>query len=350
MGFFRKDSWDDITVLSSSAILDAAQRLQDTGDRIAIVLDEVNHEFMGIITDADIRRGMLRGYSSEQACSLITNTSPQTVTPEVPFSEVRAVMEAKSLTALPILDDNRQIRGVWTSHIGNEERKNLVVIMAGGKGTRLRPMTINTPKPLVSVGDKPMLHHLLQSLANSGFHNITISINYLGEQIQKSVGDGSSWGLSVVYLEEPAPLGTAGALGLLSKVPADPILVLNADVVTRANLGELISNHELVSADLSVGMRLHDIEHPFGVLDIEGSRIVGIREKPVWREFVSAGVYVMSPTILGLIEMNRHLDMPELITKAIAKGLSVEGFPLHESWLDVGTPSDYARAQHMVGD
>ena len=195
-----------------------------------------------------------------------------------------------------------------------------------------------------------MLHRLLDRLRVEGFENVAISINYLGEQIERSVGDGSRWGLTVDYLREDTPLGTAGALSLLHPHPKSPVLVINADVVTEARYRDLIDQHDKGTAAITVGMRVHDIEHPFGVLDLEGSTITGIREKPVWREFVSAGVYVLAPEVFDHIPTGQYLDMPDLITTAIEKGLNVQGFPFHESWLDVGTPDDVLRAQERVHD
>jgi dTDP-glucose pyrophosphorylase len=346
----RQEGWHSLSVKRSASIIEAAKVLQDTGLRIVLVVDESGSHLEGVITDGDIRRGLLEGIATDEACSLITNERPQTVDEKCAPSEVKRIMTELDLTALPITGQNRKVSGIWLDVVAREKLKNPVVIMAGGKGTRLRPITSSTPKPLVSIAGRPMLHHILDGLASEGFLRVFISVNYLGEQIEESVGDGSSWGLAVSYLREPTPLGTAGSLGLLPEIPESPLLVMNADLVTSANLRELVVSHEGMNSDLSVGMRVHDIEHPFGVLDVEGRRVLGIREKPVWREFVSAGVYVISPRVLELVEQKEHLDMPELVAKAIAEGLSVEGFPLHESWLDVGTPSDYARAQHMVGD
>ena len=346
----RQEGWQSLSVTRSASIIEAARVLQSTGSRIVLVVEESGPRLVGVITDGDIRRGLLEGIATDQACSLITNERPQTVVETCSPLEVKRMMTELDLRALPVTDQNRQISGIWLDVAAQEKLNNPVVIMAGGKGTRLRPMTSFTPKPLVYVAGRPMLHHILDGLASGGFHRVFISINYLGEQIEDSVGDGSSWGLSVSYLREQAPLGTAGALGLLSDVPESSIVVMNGDVVTSANLQELVVSHESVNADLSVGMRVHDIEHPFGVLDVDGSRVLGIREKPVWREFVSAGVYVISPRVLSLVHENERLDMPELVSKVIAEDWSVEGFPLHESWLDVGTPVDYDRAQQMVGD
>ena len=164
------------------------------------------------------------------------------------------------------------------------------------------------------------------------------------------MGDGSQWGLTVDYLREDTPLGTAGALSLLHPHPEIPVLVINADVITQARYRELIDQHVKGTSAITVGMRVHDIEHPFGVLDLEGSVITGIREKPVWREFVSAGVYVLAPDVFDLVPGGKFLDMPDLITIALEKGLDVQGFPFHESWLDVGTPDDFLRAQERMHD
>jgi NDP-sugar pyrophosphorylase family protein len=209
-------------------------------------------------------------------------------------------------------------------------------------------MTSSIPKPLVALGDKPMLHRLLESLYAEGFREVSISINYMGEQIEESIGDGSSWGLSVTYLREKVALGTAGALGLLKPFPEDPVLVINADVLTGARLRDLLEQHTRHGAAISVGMRVHDIEHPFGVLDLDGGTVTGLREKPIWREFVSAGVYALSPEVFALISGNEYLDMPDLVSVALSQDLQVEGFPLHEPWLDVGTPEALRTAQDWV--
>lgn len=343
----RLEEWGHLCVSPSSSILEVAKILQDTSTRIVLVVDEGN-KLIGIVTDGDIRRGILAGVSAEEPCARVLNASPQTITPEGQLDDVLRVASGSDADSIPVISDRGLVGGVWVSHSGQERLLNTVVIMAGGKGMRLRPMTTSIPKPLVPLGDKPMLHRLLESLRSEGFERVALSVNYLGEQIEDSVGDGSSWGLSVTYLREDSPLGTAGALGLLDPVPESPVLVVNADVLTSASFRRLITHHSLVAAAITVGMRVHYIEHPFGVLALDGSRVAGIREKPIWREFVSAGVYVLSPEIFLLLPTGQQLDMPDLVGLALAQGLQVEGFPLHEPWLDVGTIDDFRTAQDWV--
>ena len=345
----KMSEWNHLCVSSSASILDAAGILQDTSTRIVLIVDE-NSILKGIVTDGDIRRGLLAGISVEEPCERIMNSSPLTVSSLSPLEEIVRISDEVEADAFPIVSDTGQLQGVWVSHSRTPRLRNPVVIMAGGRGVRLRPMTSSIPKPLVAVGDKPMLHRLLDRMRVEGFENIAISINYLGEQIERSVGDGSQWGLTVDYLREDKPLGTAGALSLLHPHPKSPVLVINADVVTEARYRDLINQHDKGTAAITVGMRVHDIEHPFGVLDLEGSTITGIREKPVWREFVSAGVYVLAPEVFDLIPVGKYLDMPDLITIALERGLDVQGFPFHESWLDVGTPDDVLRAQERMHD
>ena len=345
----RLSEWRHVCVSPSASIFEAARILQEASTRIVLVIDE-NSKLLGIVTDGDIRRGLLAGVSAEESCTTVLNTSPQTIGPESRVEELLRLISGGDVNAIPIVSDDRTAHGIWVSHGGHQKLDNTVVIMAGGKGMRLRPITSAIPKPLVSIAGKPMLHHLLESLRGEGFENIAISVNYLGEQIEESVGDGSALGLAVTYLREDAPLGTAGALGFLEPVPESPVLVVNADVVTRARFRDLIDQHGNAAAAITVGMRVHDIEHPFGVLELEGSGVTGIREKPVWREFVSAGVYVLSPEVFSLIPAGQYVDMPDLLTLAINRGLRVEGFPLHESWLDVGTPDDFRKAQESVKD
>ena len=340
--------WGHLCVSPSSSILEVAKILQDTSTRIVLVVEE--NKLIGIVTDGDIRRGLLAGVSAEEPCARVLNSSPQTITPEGKLDDVLRVVSGSDADSIPIISDGGVVDGVWVSHAGKERLLNTVVIMAGGKGMRLRPTTTSIPKPLVSLGDKPMLHRLLEGLRGEGFENVAISVNYLGEQIEESVQDGSSWGLNVTYLREDSPLGTAGALGLIGGVPENPVLVINADVVTTAKFRVLLEQHRKEGAVITVGMRVHDIEHTFGVLALEGSRVMGMKEKPVWREFVSAGVYVLSPEVFALIQVGHYLDMPDLVSLAVSKGLHVEGFPLHETWLDVGTPEDFRTAQDLVKD
>ena len=343
----RLSGWRQICISPSASILEAARILEETSTRIVLVIDE-NSKLLGIVTDGDIRRGLLAGVSAEESCTTVLNTSPRTIGPEGRVEELLRLASGGDASAIPIVSHDGTAHGIWVSHRGHQKLDNTVVIMAGGKGMRLRPITSAIPKPLVSLAGKPMLHHLLESLHGEGFEDVAISVNYLGEQIEESVGDGSQWGLAVTYLREDAPLGTAGALGILNPVPELPVLVVNADVVTGVRFRDLIDQHGNSSAAITVGMRVHDIEHPFGILELDGSGVTGIREKPVWREFVSAGVYVLSPEVFSLIRAGQYVDMPDLVTLAIDRGLRVEGFPLHESWLDVGTPDDFRTAQKWV--
>jgi dTDP-glucose pyrophosphorylase len=339
--------WRNLCVSPSSSILEVARILQETSTRIVLVVDS-DDKLLGIVTDGDIRRGLLAGVSSDESCETVLNSSPRVIGPEGQLDEALRLASGGEAGAIPIVSEDRVLHGVWVTHLSQQGLNNRVIIMAGGKGVRLRPMTSSVPKPLVSLGDKPMLHRLLESLYAEGFREVAISINYLGEQIEESVGDGSSWGLSVTYLREKVALGTAGALGLLEPRPAAPVLVINADVLTGARLGDLLEQHTRHGAAISVGMRVHDIEHPFGVLDLDGSTVTGIREKPIWREFVSAGVYALSPEVFTLISGDEYLDMPDLVSLALSRDLQVEGFPLHEPWLDVGTPEDFRTAQDWV--
>jgi dTDP-glucose pyrophosphorylase/predicted transcriptional regulator len=339
--------WRNLCVSPSSSILEVARILQETSTRIVLVVDS-DDKLLGIVTDGDIRRGLLAGVSSDESCETVLNSSPRVIGPEGQLDEALRLASGGEAGAIPIVSEDRVLHGVWVTHLSQQGLNNRVIIMAGGKGVRLRPMTSSVPKPLVSLGDKPMLHRLLESLYAEGFREVAISINYLGEQIEESVGDGSSWGLSVTYLREKVALGTAGALGLLEPRPAAPVLVINADVLTGARLGDLLEQHTRHGTAISVGMRVHDIEHPFGVLDLDGSTVTGIREKPIWREFVSAGVYALSPEVFTLISGDEYLDMPDLVSLALSRDLQVEGFPLHEPWLDVGTPEDFRTAQDWV--
>lgn len=344
----KEDNWEKLRISPKATILEVAKILEETSVRIALVVEDSGN-LVGIVTDGDIRRGLLKGLAGHDPCGQVVNKAPRVVAEDAPSSKVQKIMAKESLVALPMLSVNKKLAGVWVAYPSGAVYSNPVVIMAGGRGTRLRPLTLETPKPLVKVGSRPMLHYLLESLADEGFQNVFISVNYLGNQVEEFVADGSQWKLSVNYLRENSPLGTAGALGLMTTKPELPILILNADVLTAARMADIVGYHTGSDHQISVGMRVHDLEHPFGVLQIEGGQVVGIREKPVWREFVSAGVSVLSPEILDLVEPDSYLDMPDLISLAIEKGFTVGGFPMHESWLDIGTPDDFTRAQEFLG-
>jgi len=221
--------------------------------------------------------------------------------------------------------------------------------MAGGLGTRLRPLTESTPKPMIPVQGRPILEFLIEQLASQGFRHILISVNYLSHVIENHFGDGSKWGLNITYLYEREPMGTGGALALVPEKPACATLVLNGDILTRVDFANLIQTHEAKSADMTICVAQYEYEIPFGVINASEERLLSIDEKPKDRRLVNAGVYVIAPDVFDYVAGGR-LDMPELIDICLSKKLHVSVFAVHEYWRDIGRKADLEIAQKDFGD
>jgi NDP-sugar pyrophosphorylase family protein len=231
-----------------------------------------------------------------------------------------------------------------------ERRRNTVVVMAGGLGTRLDPLTKDLPKPLLKVGSKPILETILSNFRGYGFAEFFLSVNYKAEMVKSYFGDGTRWGIRIRYLEESVPLGTAGSLSLLPERPTLPLVVMNGDLVTQVNFQHMLDFHREHAAVATMGVREYDMQVPFGVVRLEESRIVAIEEKPVHRFFVNAGIYVLEPDALDYVPRGEYFDMTTLFERLAKEGMPTSAFPIREYWLDVGRPDDLERAQIEYGD
>ena len=223
-----------------------------------------------------------------------------------------------------------------------------MVIMAGGMGTRLGSHTENCPKPLLLVAGKPMLEHIIERAKLQGFSHFVLAIHYLGHMIESHFGNGERLGVQIDYLREESPLGTAGALSLLAALPEAPFVVTNGDVITDIRYGELLDFHNLHAASATMAVRMHEWQHPFGVVKLNGADIVGFEEKPIARSYINAGVYALNPESLSFLVRNEHCDMPSLIERLKANVQRTVAYPMHEQWLDVGRPADLALAQKSI--
>jgi NDP-sugar pyrophosphorylase family protein len=256
-------------------------------------------------------------------------------------------MQAKTISRVPIVDESGKIVGLHSIEemFKTKRRDNPVVIMAGGLGTRLSPLTDEIPKPLLRVGGKPILEIILTNCIQHGFSQFFISLNYRGEMIKEYFGDGSKWGVSIVYLEEKQQLGTAGALKLLPKMSDAPILVLNGDRLTNVNLAHMIDFHHANESFATMGVKQYDIEVPYGVICTENESITSIKEKPVHSFMVNAGVYVVNPETLASIPLGARYNMTDHFSSLMENERKVTAFPIHEYWLDIGKMQDFERAQ-----
>ena len=329
----------EATLREAMAVIDSA------GLQIGLVAD-TSERLLGTVTDGDLRRAILRGLALEESVGRVMNATPVTARHGMAREEVLELMRLRSVRQIALLDDDGRIVDLKSMEevITAPARPNWVVLQAGGLGTRLRPLTSETPKPMLQVGKRPILETILLSFRKAGFSRFHIAVNYKREQIKAHFGDGSTFGVQIRYLEEQERLGTAGALGLLSETPADPVIVMNGDLLTSLNFGELMDYHLASNAAATLCTREYDVQIPFGVIDLESGTVVGIREKPVQSFRVNAGVYVLNPDAIELVPRTGSTDMPDLLNKIIEAGKKLAVFPVREYWLDIGRPDDLAKA------
>jgi dTDP-glucose pyrophosphorylase len=341
------ESWRTCLLPDSASVQDAIQCLDRSGLQIALVVDN-EERLVGTITDGDIRRGLLRGLDMGSVASAIVQRNPLIVPPELPVESVLQLMHANKIHQLPVVNDAGRIVGLhlWDELQTSVARLNTMVIMAGGKGTRLRPYTDECPKPLLPVGGKPILQHIIERARDEGFSDFTVAVHHLGHMIEDHFGDGRCLGVRIEYLREPSPLGTGGALSLLSPRPDRPFLVTNGDVLTDVRYGDLLDFHERHGALATMAVRAHEWQHPFGVVQTEGMDIIGFNEKPIMRSHVNGGIYVLDPGALEFLEPGAVCDMPALFDRLRAVGHRTIVYPMHEPWLDVGRPDDLESARN----
>ncbi len=342
--------WRSTVLPLNSNIKQAIAKLNDTGLQIALILDE-NDILLGTVTDGDIRRGLLRGLTLDEPIESVMRSNSLMVPPELSRDVVLQLMHANRFRQLPVVDNNYRVVGLhlWDEISAPAEHPNLMVIMAGGLGTRLRPHTETCPKPMLPVAGKPMLEHIIERAKAEGFVRFVLSIQYLGHIIEDYFGNGERLGVCIDYLKESTPLGTAGALGLLSPCPDLPFIVTNGDVLSDIKYSELLDFHGRHSAVATMAVRLYEWQHPFGVVQPQGVDIVGFEEKPLGRTHVNAGIYALSPEALAAMTKNTHCDMPTLFEQLQAEGKRTVAYPMHEPWLDVGRPDDLSRANAENG-
>lgn len=336
---------NDIKLSINSTIKDALQTINNGGLQIAIVVDE-NDSLVGTVTDGDIRRGLLNGLDLNSNINLIVHKSPSTANVGDTKESILKIALAKKLHKIPLIDELGKLVGIEDIEdiIKPASKTNKVILMVGGLGTRLRPLTQDTPKPMLKVGNKPILQTIVEKFAEYGFVNITMCVNFNAGIIKDYFGDGKEFGVNIDYILEQKRMGTAGALSLLKERPNEPFFVMNGDLLTNVNFEHIFNYHTLNKATATMCVREYDYEVPYGVVKMNDNKIVEISEKPVQKFFVSAGIYMLSPEILDLIPQNEFYDMPTLFEKAISKGKNVISFPIHEYWIDIGRLEEYQKA------
>lgn len=337
-----------ICVRPGLPIRSAVQVLNDGHQRIVLVVDD-EERLLGVVADSDIRRAIIGGVSFDLPVSRIMTTSPVVAPDTLSDREIVTLMKTTTCYEIPVVDGSRKVLGLKKiDSLVAQERSTEVVIMAGGAGTRLNPITESVPKPLIPVGGTPILFILLDHLLAAGLDGITIALNYKADQMREAIAAVPRYAACVRFVEEQERLGTAGALSLLEKPPVEPFFVVNADLLTTVDFTAMLSFHQAAGNQITVAVRDKELEIPFGVVELQGTRVLKIREKPVQSFFVNAGLYVLEPSVVPLVPRNGYCDMPDLINAAIAGGMQVGIFPIHEYWLDIGRHSELRQANEDV--
>ncbi|NQW22640.1 MAG: NTP transferase domain-containing protein [SAR202 cluster bacterium] len=344
---------------STDCIVDAIALIDRNAQGVALVVDQ-GRRLLGVVTDGDIRRAILAGLDLNLPVQrLLEKKPPTTETPGLtpphgpitapigtPDAELLRLMNRHEVRHIPLVDLDGKVADVaLLAEMAKEiELPLTAMIMAGGYGKRLQPLTDNLPKPMLPVGDKPLMERVIEQLRAAGIRRVNVATHYRREAITSHFGDGRRFGVEIRYMEEAHPLGTAGAIGQL-KASDEPLLVINGDILTSVDFRAMLDFHRELGADMTVAVRQHAFNVPYGVVETDGVEITGISEKPVLRHFINAGIYLLGPEACQHIPNDQPFDMPDLITWLLAEGRRVVSFPIHEYWLDIGQPADYQQAQ-----
>ena len=333
--------WQRAMLPASATIGQAIANLDQVAVKIVLIVNAVG-VLEGTISDGDIRRGLLKGLDLGSPITNVIHRNALVVSPDMSRDIVMKLMVANKIQQVPVVDEQHRVVGLhrWDEITTPASRANLMVIMAGGMGTRLRPHTENCPKPMLPVAGKPMLEHIIERAKLEGFSHFALAVHYLGHMIEEHFGDGERFNVRIDYVRETSPLGTAGALSLLQPRPQRPFVVTNGDVITDIRYGELLDFHVRHKAAATMAVRVHEWQHPFGVVQLQDVEIVGFEEKPVARSHINAGVYALEPAVLDALAPNTRCDMPTLFERLQSGAQRTVAYPMHEPWLDVGRPDD----------
>lgn len=347
----------DVCVAAAASIRQTIACIDRNAKGIALVVDAA-HRLVGTVTDGDIRRALLAGVSLEQPVETLLERrkqapayhDPVTARDGTSVADLIHLMNASALRHIPLLDAAGRVMDVaLQSELVKEYELPLnAVIMAGGAGTRIRPLTEQVPKPMLRLGDRPLLEHIIEQLQRIGIRRVSLTTHYKGHLIEDHFGDGRRFGVDIRYIREDDPMGTAGALRHV-ETAAEPLLVMNGDIVTKVDFRAMLAFHREHRAEMTVAVCQQELRVPYGVVQMDAeARITSISEKPQLRHFVNAGIYLLNPGVCRSIPDGRPYDMTELIADLAAEGCAVVAFPLHEYWQDIGNHEDYARAREHV--
>ena len=342
---------DSFVVNADDTLTEVLARLRHNRQRFAVVLGS-DGQFAGTIIDSDVRRAALAGVTLDAPARQVASKAPAVIGPDASAADVEALMRAHLVQCLPVVEDGKML-GVCVREPPEVTADDAIaVIMAGGRGNRLRPLTDKVPKPLLKMGRASIIERIIQSLAGAGIKEVFVAINYKAELFETRLGTGENLGVTIRYLREEVALGTAGPLSLLPGHVNGLIVVANGDLVTTVDFVAMLDFHRRHRAALTVTGVPYLSPIPYGVLEVAGHHLLSIEEKPVRSDLCSAGIYILDPLVRNLLPKKCPVDMPELIAEALAQGLPVSAFPILETWIDIGGPAEFERAlmQFAVGD
>lgn len=342
----QNELWKETLLDKTASIESVIRTLNNSTLKIALIKDGSNR-LIGTITDGDIRRGLLQGLDLKSPIDSIINREPFTVNFDLSRNEILDLMIKRRIQQIPIVNSDFELVGmhVWDK-LAHPLRSNTFVVMAGGVGSRLHPYTKDCPKPLLPISGKPILQHIIEGAREEGFSNFVLSINYLGSMIEDYFGDGKNFGVTINYLREEVPLGTAGSLSLFDSVPESPIVVVNGDSITNVSYSSMLDFHSDNNASATIAVKNYEWQNPYGVVKTDGSKILDIEEKPIIKSKINAGSYILNPNLLDLLEKNSHCDMTTLLKRAQALKSHLVAFPIYESWMDFTTAEDLKKISH----
>jgi dTDP-glucose pyrophosphorylase len=341
---------EDYFLRSDATIREAVQNINRGASQIVMVVDVERH-LLGVLTDGDIRRAILSDIGLERPVSVIMSTKPLTLPEGTSDTEISRHLQIHTLHQIPIVDAENRVVALRTvdDFILSSRAPNTIVIMAGGLGTRLKPVTNDVPKPMVKVGGRPLLETTIMSLVSQGFFRFQISINHLGDVIEGYFGDGTRWNADIQYLREPQALGTAGSLSLITERPAHPLIVMNGDLLTSLDFGKMLAFHQTNRASTTMGIREHRVEIPYGVVEREGTFLTRIKEKPTNDYLINAGIYVIDPWVIDVVKAGQRFNMTDVCEAVLAKNERVGIYNIKEYWRDIGQLTDLTIAQSEIG-
>lgn len=345
------NSFEKIVLLETSTIFQALNSINENSMGIVIIVDERNY-LKGTLTDGDIRRALIKGTSLDVSIKRIYNSNCKFVYETYNIDDLKYFIRVDKIKLIPVVDINRKVIDIICeediTNLHPKTKKNHVIIMAGGMGARLKPLTDDIPKPMLKVGEKPLLEILINQLKKNGFNKILISVNYKADVIENYFRNGEDFGVEIEYLHEVQRMGTAGSIKLSKEYIDEPFFVVNGDILTNVNFENILTYHLENKFDITIGSRAYEMQVPYGVLNTNDICVTSIEEKPLVRYNVSGGIYVINPEILKYIPDNEYYDMNELINSVLFDKRNVGSFIIEDYWMDIGHVNDYYKANEDV--